>query len=261
MSALVPAIVSLAAILAMFTAIWWLSFVRSDAGIVDLFWSPGFVLLGLVEVSLTFPPTNAGWLMLGLVTLWSARLAVHLGRRHRLSSTEDARYAAMRAAGGPDWPRESLWRVFWVQAVALWAIATPIHAALIPGGMAFATPLAVLGGALFFIGFGLEAIADRQLARFKAQIGNQGRLCTDGVFALCRHPNYLGEIILWWGLGLLALGLTGRVWALIGPALLTFFIVKVSGVPPLETVLSKRPGFADWASRTPALWPRLRQGP
>lgn len=255
-----PAMVSLLASLALFTWIWRASVKRNDAGIVDIYWAPGFVLVGLVEASLAFPPSLAGMTLLALTALWALRLAVHLARRHRASQSEDPRYAAMRAEGGPSWPQESLWRVFLVQALALWAIATPVHAALLPG-TEFVSPglLTLAGGALFAIGFLIEAIADAQLARFKQDPAHWGRIFTGGLFGLCRHPNYLGEIAVWWGLGLIAWSLTDRPWALIGPALLTFFILKVSGIPPLEKVLATRPGYAEWAERVPALWPRLRR--
>lgn len=258
MNAFLPALAALAALLVMFTGVWRLSMSRKDAGIVDVFWAPGFVLVGLVEVTLTAPPSGWDLVVLALTFVWATRLALYLFNRHRLSDREDARYAAMRAAGGPGWAERSLYRVFWVQAVALWAIATPLHAALLGGPAAPASlPFLTLGGLLFAIGFIVEAVADAQLGRFKADPLHRGQLFTGGLYRLSRHPNYLGEILVWWGLGLIALGLTDRWWALIGPALLTYFILKVSGIPPLEAHLSQKPGFADWAARTPPLWPRL----
>ena len=260
-ASLLPALASLAAIMALFTLVWRESVRRQDAGIVDLVWAMGFVLVGGIEAALAPSLTAAGWLMLGLVSLWAARLSAHLILRHRAATQEDARYAAMRQAGGPQWAKESLWRVFWVQAVALWAVATPIHAALWPlkgdasSAVLLASPIVLFGLAVFLIGFAIESAADYQLARFRANAAQPGRLLTDGLFALCRHPNYLGEILVWWGLGLLAFGMTDRAWALLGPALITFFLIRVSGVPPLETVLAQRPGFQEWAAKTPALWP------
>lgn len=257
MNPFVPALAALAALALLFTAVWRLSVQRSDAGIVDVFWAPGFILLGLVEATLVDPVSKPGLLLLALTGLWATRLAFYLHGRHRRAGQEDARYAAMRAAGGSAWPRRSLYTVFWVQALALWAIATPLHAALLPGaGPALSVPLALAGGVIFFVGFVLEAMADAQLARFKSNPDHQGQLLTGGLYAVCRHPNYLGEILVWWGLGLVAFGLNDRWWALIGPALLTYFILKVSGIPPLEAHLSQRPGFVAWATRTPPLWPR-----
>jgi steroid 5-alpha reductase family enzyme len=251
-----PATASLVALLILFTLVWRASVKLADAGIIDLFWAGGFVLAAAVEAALN-PPTEGGWIMLTLVGIWAARLTSHLVHRHRNAQGEDARYAAMRREGGPDWPAQSLKRVFLVQALALWAVATPIHATLLPGAAALqAGPIAVVGGVLFLLGLATEAAADWQLMRFKADPARRGQILQDGLYAICRHPNYLGEIMVWWGLGLVAFGLTDRVWALGGPALLTFFIVKVSGVPPLEAVLAARPGYAEWAERTPALWPR-----
>lgn len=257
MSPFEPALAALAALALLFTAVWRLSVHRSDAGIIDVFWAPGFVLVGLVEATLVTPLSATGLLLLALTGIWATRLALYLLGRHRRAAEEDARYAAMREAGGPEWPRRSLYTVFLVQALALWAIATPLHAALLPGaGPVLSIPLAIAGGLIFLVGFGIETIADAQLARFKSNPDHHGRLLTGGLYAFCRHPNYLGEILVWWGLGLVAYGLSDRWWALIGPALLTYFILKVSGIPPLEVHLSRRPGFADWAARTPALWPR-----
>lgn len=255
METALPAIASLGALLILFTLAWYASVRNADAGIVDLFWAGSFVLLGAVEAALV-PPSPAGWAILALTAIWAARLTAHLIHRHRHAQSEDARYATMRREGGPDWPAKSLRRVFLVQAVALWAVATPLHAALLPGATPSPFgPIAGVGCLLFLVGFTLEAVADWQLMRFKADPARHGQLLQDGLYGLCRHPNYLGEIMVWWGLGLIAFDLTDRIWALGGPALLTFFIVKVSGVPPLEAVLATRPGYQAWVERTPALWP------
>jgi steroid 5-alpha reductase family enzyme len=102
----------------------------------------------------------------------------------------------------------------------------------------------------------VEAMADSALAAFRRVPTNRGRLLTTGIFAWSRHPNYFGEAVLWWGLGILAWGMTGQILALAGPALLTLLLLKVSGIPPLEAHLSARPGFAAYAAQVPAFVPR-----
>jgi steroid 5-alpha reductase family enzyme len=246
-----------------FAVCWALSLSRRDAGIVDLWWAPGFVLTALLTAA-AGGTASAGWPVLLAVTLWGLRLGWHMVARHGLSGREDPRYAAMRAERGEAFARWSLPNVFLLQAVIQWLVAAPLHAALLPGGVPLAGPLGtamlLAGAALFAGGLALEAWADASLAAFRADPANRGGLYTGGPFAFVRHPNHLGEIVLWWGIGLVAVALSGRWWALAGPALLTVLVWKVSGPPMLEPVLKGRKGYAAWAARTPALWPFRRKG-
>ena len=176
----------------------------------------------------------------------------------RRRGEEDARYRAMRERHGAAFPLRSLWLIFWLQALLLWLASSPALVAMAAGPPS--TAVVVIGLALFAAGFALEVAADRAVARFKADPQNAGRLLTDGLHAFVRHPNYLGEIILQWGLGVMALGASLTPLALVGPALMTGLIGKLSGVPMLEAHLAGRPGFAAWRARTGALLPLMRKG-
>jgi steroid 5-alpha reductase family enzyme len=161
----------------------------------------------------------------------------------------------MREKGGPNWPMASFWWVFMLQAIVMWLVATPLHVALATREEA-AFPLFVwLGALLFAAGFTIETIADNAIARFRADPANAGKLLTTGLFAWSRHPNYFGEATVWWGLGLIAFGISGGWLALVGPLLLHVLLVKVSGVPILSEYLSSRPGYSDYAARTSAFIP------
>jgi steroid 5-alpha reductase family enzyme len=120
------------------------------------------------------------------------------------------------------------------------------------------------GAALFAAGFLTEAAADAQLARFRADPANRGKILDRGLWRFSRHPNYFGDALLWWGLWLLAVG-AGAAWTVAGPVLMTFLLVKVSGVALLERSLSeRRPGYADYVRRTSAFvpwFPRDRRNP
>jgi steroid 5-alpha reductase family enzyme len=258
------AILTLLMTLAAFAATWFRSVQLRDAGVIDLYWAPGFFLVAALTMCLDDAFTAPQLLLAGMVALWSARLGWHMARRHARAGREDPRYARMRAERGEAFARWSLPNIFLLQAAILWLVATPVHAGLIAGGAPLAGIMfwlvAGAGVTLFAGGLALETAADAALTRFRADPANRGRLLVTGLFARVRHPNHLGEIVLWLGLGLFALAVSGRWWALAGPVLLAVLIARLSGPPMLGPVLSGRDGYADWVAKTPALWPFGRRG-
>jgi steroid 5-alpha reductase family enzyme len=237
-----------------FTLLWVASLPRQDAGIVDFYWGPGFAIIAwLAWLMEGMNELHNGFLLVAL-TCWGARLGWYMTKRHQ--GSEDARYRAMRERHGAGFARRSLWMVFWLQASIQWLASSPALVA------AIMTPkpeewVVWIGALVFAAGFALEIMADREVARFRIDPANKGKLLTTGLHARIRHPNYLGEIILQWGMGLIAFGGTLNLLAFVGPALMTGLIVKVSGVPLLEEQFKTRPGYAEWAARAGALWPRL----
>jgi steroid 5-alpha reductase family enzyme len=250
-------LIALAATLLLFVAMWLVSLRTRDVGAVDIIWGPGFALIAWIEWVSLKPQGAAATVLLLCVTLWAVRLGVHLFSRHRLSNVEDARYAAMRAANPSGFPLASLGKVFILQALILFALALPIHAAMVRGGGG----LGLIGGAglaLFFGGLALETWADRMLLDLRRDPARRGDLLTTGPFAWSRHPNYFGECVLWFGLGLMAWDASGAWWVMLGPAALTALILKVSGPPLLEAhMAATRPGYAAYAARTSRFvpWP------
>jgi steroid 5-alpha reductase family enzyme len=255
---------TLIASLAAFTLFWAASLKLKDAGIVDFYWGPGFVVIGWLAWALAPGGGWPGLVVLAAVSLWGVRLGWHMIARH--GGVEDPRYGAMRAAHGSSFATKSLWMVFWLQAAIQWAASSPALSVAATPAVAAAASLAsplpallfALGLALFAGGFLLEAAADRAIRRFQADPANAGKLLTTGLHARVRHPNYLGEIILQWGIGAMALAASGNPLALVGPAMMHALILRLSGVPMLEAHLAARDGFAEWKARTNALWPRLR---
>jgi steroid 5-alpha reductase family enzyme len=248
---------TLLATVAAFTLIWAFSLRLRDAGIVDFYWGPGFAVIGWLAWWLAGRNATGDLLFLALLTLWAVRLGWHMTMRH--TGVEDARYAEMRARHGAAFPQKSLWMVFWLQAVIQWVASTPALTVALSDHSGWRVPvLVMIGAAVFALGLAIEIVADRAISAFKAAPSNSGKLLTRGLHARVRHPNYLGEIILQWGLGIMAFGMTLNPLAFVGPALMHGLIVNLSGVPMLEAHLEKRPGFAEWKARTNALWPRLR---
>ena len=113
----------------------------------------------------------------------------------------------------------------------------------------------IAGAVLFVVGFFFEAIADAQLASFKRNPDNKGKVLDRGLWAWTRHPNYFGETLLWWGFGLYALG-AAPFWTLVSPLLMTFLLVRVSGVVMLDKLLAEtKPGYAQYMKRTSGFFP------
>jgi steroid 5-alpha reductase family enzyme len=249
---------ALYALLVMFTLLWLASLWFTNASIVDIWWGPAFILALAVYLRFAVPAHPRGWLILAATTMWALRLAWHIGRRN-VGHGEDRRYRVWRDEHGPRWWWRSYLQVFALQAVIAWLVSTPLYFAA-RGDAAFPSALDILGTLLFVAGLLFEAIADAQLAAFTHDHGSRGRVMDRGLWRYSRHPNYFGEALLWWGLGLIGASAPGGWKGLAGPALMTFLLLRVSGVAMLERGLLKtRPGYADYVAHTSAFvpwWPR-----
>jgi steroid 5-alpha reductase family enzyme len=250
-------IAGLVAAVVPFTILWLISLALKDASIVDMFWGPGFILVGC-SYAATVPggPTPRGVLVLALVTVWGLRLALHIGIRNA-GSGEDFRYRKWRTEADRSFWWISYFKVFLLQAVMLWIASSPLLLAQLDETTEVRAA-DCLGLALWIFGFLFETVADRQLRNFKKNPANSGRVMRSGLWSLSRHPNYFGETVLWWGIGLLAL--PGDGWlSLVGPVIITFLLLKVSGVTLLDAALEeRRPGYADYMATTPAFVPLPR---
>lgn len=251
---------TLAVVVVISAGLWLLSLRLRDASIVDIFWGPGFVVVAWIAHVVSGSDAPRAWLVCGMVSVWGVRLALHLARRN-LGHGEDYRYRAMRATHGDRFPLVSLGTVFLLQAVLLWIIALPAQFVHAPTATASLGWIDAIGVAAWTVGLGFEWCADVQLARFKRSPSSQGAVMDRGLWRYSRHPNYFGNFLLWWGIGLLAVA-SGGWWTLIGPALLTFLLLRVSGVALLEsTIAERRPGYRAYARRTSAFVPWFPRKP
>jgi steroid 5-alpha reductase family enzyme len=243
-------------VLALVTALWAVSVAVRDSSIVDVFWGSGFVVIAWTAFALA-DGSGARRLLLGvLVTVWGLRLTAYLARRN-LGTGEDRRYAAMRRRHGERWPLRSLFVVFWLQGALMWVVSLPVQVAMTdptPAGLGL---LDWAGVALWAVGLCFEAVGDRQLARFKADPANRGRVMDRGLWRYTRHPNYFGDFCVWWGIWLVALAAGSAWWTLAGPILMSVLLIRVSGVTLLErSLVRRREGYADYVARTSAFFPR-----
>ncbi|WP_290652531.1 DUF1295 domain-containing protein [Aquisalimonas sp.] len=248
-----------AAAIGLMVLVWIASLIRGDASLVDRFWGAGFVLLAWVYW-LTAGAPALGLLMVLAVTLWGLRLSGYISWRN-WGHGEDYRYQEMRHKHGERFPWVSLWTVFVLQGVLMWLIAMPVfYGARAHDAEVMLWPLVVAGMALWLVGLVWETVADAQLARFKSHPENRGRVMDEGLWRYSRHPNYFGEIVVWWGFFLMAAS-AGGWWTFISAGLMSFLIARVSGVTLLEKKLSEtRPAYRDYVARTNALIPGPPRG-
>ncbi len=237
--------------------LWLLSLHLRDASIVDIWWGPGFVSIAAFTFLLDPGGDPArSRLILVLAAAWGLRLGAYLYWRNA-GKGEDYRYQAMRRHYGVRFGRLSLVSVFGLQGLLMWFISLPLQVAQTGGSTAGLGPLDVLGAVIVAVGLLFEALGDFQLARFKSDPTNAGRVMDRGLWRYTRHPNYFGDCVVWWGLWLVACGAPGGVYTIASPLLMTYLLLRVSGVALLERGLVKRkPGYADYIARTSAFVPR-----
>ena len=235
---------------------WLWSLRLRDASIVDPLWPMVFVAIAwtlwLSSGGADGPqPSLPKLTLLVMVTLWGLRLGAHLARRKR-GEPEDYRYADMRRR----WRPFALWSlviVFGLQGLLATVVSLPLQAVLGADDAPTANWLTWLGAAVWAVGLVTETVADRQLRRFK--LAETSRVMDRGLWRYSRHPNYFGDFLVWWGIYLVAAA-TDAYWTIVGPAVMSILLVRVSGVALLErTIADRRPGYADYAARTSAFIP------
>ena len=245
---------TLGVILVLFFLLWLASLVLRDASIVDRFWGIAFLVIASATSAATEGFEGRARLVLLLTAVWGLRLSMHVTVRN-LGAPEDYRYQAMRRHWGARFPLVSLVTVFGLQALLAWIVSLPVQAAISAVFPTHFTVLDKLGVVVWTAGFLFETVGDWQLARFKADPRSRGKLMDRGLWRYTRHPNYFGDAVQWWGLWLFAAA-TGAWWTAIGPAVMTFLLVRVSGVAMLERRLRRsRPEYEDYCRRTSAFVP------
>lgn len=248
--------IALVVILALMTILWIISLILKNSSIVDIFWGTGFVIANWVYFFLTPDGFLPRKLLIGaLVTIWGLRLSLYILWRN-WGKPEDYRYQAWRKESGANWWWKSFFRVFLLQGGLMWVIAVPLLAAQFRSAPDRLTVLDFLGVALWLIGFFFEAMGDFQLARFKADPANKGKVMNRGVWRFTRHPNYFGDSAQWWGYYLVAAS-AGGWWTIFSPVLMTLLLLRVSGVSLLEKSLETRPGYKEYVETTSAFIPWL----
>ena len=254
MSFLSVYVIALLVILGLMIILWLVSLALKNSSIVDIFWGAGFVLSAWVYFALTPDGFMLRKLLITILsTIWGLRLSLYILWRNA-GKGEDFRYQAWRKEAGAAWWWRSFFKVFLLQGILMWIISAPLLAAQFRSAPDRLTCLDFTGAALWLVGFYFEAVGDLQLARFKANPTNKGKIMDHGVWGLTRHPNYFGDAAQWWGYYLIAAS-AGGLWTIFSPVLMTLFLLRVSGVTLLEKTLTARPGYEEYIRTTSAFIP------
>lgn len=225
---------------------------RND--IADVCWGAGFIMVAftlLFRYTLT-PPAG---LLYALTTTWGGRLSIHLFMRNK-NKQEDFRYRAWREEWGKNFIWRSYLQVFVLQGCFMWLISFPLQIAAIDKNGTW-NGWMIAGSLVWLIGFYFQSAGDAQLQRFAAT-KQPGEILQTGLWNYSRHPNYFGEIVMWWGVGLIALPMAWGWLGLIGPMTITWLLTSVSGVPMLERKYKDHPAYQAYKKKTPALLPDFR---
>nr|WP_300004998.1 DUF1295 domain-containing protein [Tissierella sp.] len=234
-----------------FTIAFFIAQAKENNGLQDIAWGLGFVIAALYSYFLSKTESLNGLIITIFVVLWGGRLAYYLFKRN-WNSEEDRRYVAMRKrwkAAGDNVKVTAYFKVFMFQMLLLIIIVQPVLLANTRNGNGLKL-INYVGIAVWLIGYFFEVVGDAQLKKFKGNPANKGKLMTEGLWSLTRHPNYFGESAMWWGIFLISLVEPASIFGIIGPVAITFLLLKVSGVPMLEKKYEGRADFEEYKKRT-----------
>jgi steroid 5-alpha reductase family enzyme len=239
--------------LIIYMTIWFLiAKTKNRLDIVDAAWGSGFALVAWISVIQRYSLHSV--VLAVLVTMWSARLTRHIGAR--LQTRHDPRYELIASKWKGNYWVRAFFSIYMLQGVIVWAITIPIS--LAAGLQVYAgltSVFAVIGAAIWTGGFIIETISDKQLHDFIAEPNHKGEVMDHGLWRYSRHPNYFGEIVLWYGLAVFALSASYGWAGLIGPTILAMTIIFASGIPPIENRKKSDPKYRSYMNRTSVLIP------
>jgi steroid 5-alpha reductase family enzyme len=261
-------ILTFVVILIHFTIYFFRAVKQNNFGIIDIGWGQGFVLVvwSLMIFQVFFLNVNAnpiGYLTLILTTIWGLRLSTHIRNRNH-GKPEDKRYTAMRAKiKGPNILLKSFVKIFLLQALFMFIISLVLVFNVTSGFVNPVTTIVlipiILGVLVWLAGYLFQSVGDRQLSLFISKPENKGKLMMTGLWAYTRHPNYVGEVMMWWGVALIGFangfGVVFPLIGLISPLVVTWLLRYVSGVPLLEKHMRTKEGFAEYEKTTNIFFP------
>lgn len=237
-------------LLAYMTVGFGVAYSRKRLNTVDAAWGLGFVLVGWAAA---VQASSARSLVVAvLISIWGLRLSSHIWQRNR-DRDDDQRYVELTKKWRGNYWLQAYIRIFLLQGALIWLVSLPVVMAT---GLQLAgwSWLTIVGGLIWLVGFVIEAAADRQLSNFLGQPGHPKVLQT-GLWRYSRHPNYFGELTQWWGIGLIALQASYGWIGLLGPLALSYLILFVSGIPPIEKRHAADPNYREYRQRTSVLIP------
>ncbi len=224
---------------------------KKNNGLQDIFWGLGFVVAAVFSYLISGFDTINGLVVTVLVSIWGLRLSYYLFKRN-WDAPEDRRYVDMRKK----WKKQgknpyltAYLNVYMFQMLLLFIVVQPIMLVNTRDGNGL-NILNYLGIAVWLVGFYFQVVGDKQLKDFLAQPKNKGKLMTEGLWSYTRHPNYFGESAMWWGIFLITIVGPFSLLGIVGPAVITYLLLFVSGVPLLEEKYKDRADFKRYKRKT-----------
>lgn len=243
--------VGLVTSLAYFSFWFFIAAYKKRFDLADIAWGGGFITIALAAIymnweSLIYYPQL---LTTVLVIVWGLRLGLHIYARNK-GKHEDSRYVELRKKWKGSVLLNAYFRVFIVQALLLFIVALPILATAAATDFNNSDFLLGLGFTIWLIGFIVESVADWQLSQHIKSTTSKKKVMDKGLWSWSRHPNYFGEVCVWWGIWLISLSINPVWWSIIGPLTLTGLILFVSGIPLLEKKYARDKHYQEYARRT-----------
>ena len=238
----------LAIALFIMTFVFFLAQVLEDNSIADIAWGLVFIIVALYTLFTNGNFHQRQVLITLLVLIWGFRLFVHILSRNR-GGKETFKYALYRKRWIRNFHAKSYIYIYVFQAILIIVISVPV----ILVNNHYETELNWVDHAgllLWSFGFLVEVLADYQLHLFKKIRGKEKRFMTEGLWKYSRHPNYFGEMVMWWGLFLIAFSTPYGWYAIISPITVIVLILFISGIPLLERKYSKNAEYKEYAAKT-----------
>ena len=246
---------SLAVLLVYMTLLFVIGTVTKNNGVADVGYGIAFIVLICAALMLS-PATSVYAIALSILPfIWGLRLASRIYHKN-LGKPEDFRYKAWRDEWGSTFFIRSFLQVYMLQGLVVFIVALPVTLAIVSPSFVLDTVPFWVGIALWVVGFYFEAVGDAQLDTFIKNPANKGKIMSLGLWKYSRHPNYFGESLMWWGIGLASYGISSMTFVgFVGPALITFLLLKVSGVPMLEKHFAGNSEWEAYKKRTSVFFP------
>ena len=225
-----------------------ISLVNKKADIIDIYWGPSFLLSCLTLLSINKNSAFPHLILVIIVGIWAIRLGSYLYIRN-MGHPEDIRYSKMRSKYG----NVGLFFInYLIQAILIAIVSLPLQSVLSTNNLEL-NIISWLSGIIALAGITIEALSDKQLKAFKKDTLNNGKVMSLGLWNYSRHPNYFGNSLFWWGISIYSLSLTFELIVLISPIVMTYFLLKVSGVSMLESQIKHtKEGYKEYIDTTSA---------
>ncbi len=247
-------LVNIGALFVFFVIFFIIAQVKKNNGLVDMAWGLGFVVVALTSLIYSGNFILSNLVITALVLIWGFRLFFFISLRN-WNKPEDFRYVNMKKKWKTKIPLKAFIFNFMFQALLLFIISLPIQLANM-NAIAFSSNnsyiVLALGVLLWIFGFYFESVGDNQLKKFKKNPENKGKIMQSGLWKYTRHPNYFGEAVMWWAIWVISISsfVLSSLYGIIGPLVITYLLLFVSGVPLLEKKYKDNELFQEYAKKT-----------